>query len=252
MNISFFKQSFLVGLGLTALSAATPVTATRIQIDSSDTNFTPCVIGGAPCAGLTMPFSANFGIGAFNKVYVYSNGLMSFGAEIAAGANLSSITSIGGNVFTAGYSPSMTLTSPFQVQDPSNAFNGTGILQNKPVFRVRYLASFGTVVGMPMQVSIFDVGGGEYALQFGHGNNSATPDIAADAYLGYSFGSSSLQVSGNTLRGQVQGGTTAFEYFFRATAPSVPEPTSWAMIIAGFAIAGANIRHRRRVALSGA
>jgi hypothetical protein len=240
MNCVLLKRSVLAGLGLVA--AANPAYANRIQIDSGDTNFTPCVIGGAPCAGLTMPFSADFGTGAFNRVYVYNNGLVSFGNEIAAGANLSSITSIGGNVFTAGYSPSMALVQPFQLQLPSIAFNATGVLQNKPVFRVRYVASVAGSGDVDMQVSIFDVGGGEYALQFGHGRLNTQPDIAADAYLGYSFGASSLQVSGATLRSQVQGGITPFEYFFRAAAPEVPETGTWAMMIVGFALVGCGLR----------
>jgi hypothetical protein len=246
MNRVFFKRSILAGLGLAASAVAAPALATRIQIDSGDSDFTPCVIGGAACAGLTMPFSADFGTGAFNKVYVYNNGLVSFGTEIAAGADLSSITSIGGNVFTAGYSPTMIPTTPFQVQNPSIAFNATGVLQFKPVFRVRYLTAFGATTET-MQVSIFDVGGGEYALQFGHGRTSAAPNIATDAYLGYAFGGSSLQISGSTLQSQVQSGTTPFEYFFRAATPGIPEPGSWVMMIAGFAIVGSNLRRRERV-----
>ena len=143
MNPVFFRRSVLAGLGFVAAALSQSIRAERIQIDSGDSDFTPCIIGGAPCAGLTMPFSANFGAGAFNKVYVYNNGLFSFGSEIATGADLSSITSIGGNVFTAGYSPTMIPTTPFQVQDPSNAFNATGVLQFKPVFRVRYVTAFG-------------------------------------------------------------------------------------------------------------
>jgi hypothetical protein len=245
MKRSFFKRSVLAGLGLVATILSQPVLANRIQIDSGDSDFTPCVIGGTPCAGLTMPFSADFGTGVFNKVYVYNNGLVSFGSEIAAGADLSSITSIGGNVFTAGYSPTMIPSTPFQVQDPSIAFNATGVLQFKPVFRVRYLTAFETTTET-MQVSIFDVGGGEYALQFGHGRTSATPNIAANAYLGYAFGASNLQISGSALQSQVQSGTTKFEYFFRATAASVPEPGSWALIITGFAMVGSILRRRER------
>lgn len=151
MNGVFFRRSILAGLGLVFGSLATPAYSTRIEIDSGDTDFAPCIIGGAPCAGLTMPFNANFGVGAFNKVYVYNNGLISFGSEIAAGANLSSITSIGGNVFTAGYSPTMTLTAPFQLQNPSIAFNATGTLQNKPVFRVRYVTTIGAGLARPLR-----------------------------------------------------------------------------------------------------
>ena len=97
-----------------------------------------------------------------------------------------------------------------------------------------------------MQVSIFDVGGGEYALQFGHGRTSATPNIAANAYLGYAFGASSLQISGSTLQSQIQSGASKFEYFFGASTPSVPEPSSWAMMIAGFTMVGSSLRRRKR------
>jgi PEP-CTERM motif len=248
MNRVFFKRTVLAGLMVGVLFGQ-PAQASRIEIDSGDTNFTPCAIGGAACAGVSMAFSANFGTGAFNKVYVYNNGLVSFGSEISAGANLASITSIGGNVFTAGYSPTTTLTQPFQLQLPSNAFNATGVLQNKPVFRVRYVAAVAGTGDVDMQVSIFDVGAGEYALQFSHGRLNTQPDIAADAYLGYSFGTSNLQISGNTLRGLVQGGTTKFEYFFRATATAVPEPGSWAMMIAGLGIVGASLRRRQTFSL---
>jgi hypothetical protein len=248
MNRVFFKRTVLAGLMVGACWSIS-ASARTVVIDNGDTDVPPCAIGGSPCAGLTMPFSADFGVGAFNKIYVYNNGLVSFGSEIAAGANLSSITSIGGNVFTAGYSPSMTLTQPFQLQLPSTASNEIGILKDKPVFRVRYLTSFGAVTGMLMQVSIFDVGGGEYALQFAHGNSGGTPDIAANAYLGYSFGASNFQVSGSTLRTQVQGGATAFEYFFRTATPSVPEPTSWVTMLVGFAIVGGGLRRRRSITL---
>jgi hypothetical protein len=113
MKRVFFKRSVLAVLGLVAAALSQSVRADRIEIDSGDSDFTPCVIGGAPCAGLTMPFNANFGTGAFSKVYVYNNGLVSFGSEIAAGADLSSITSIGTNVFTRSMRRACCSLSPY-------------------------------------------------------------------------------------------------------------------------------------------
>jgi hypothetical protein len=241
---AMFAGSVALAIGLLAGQAQ----ASRLTIDSGTIDFAPCVLGSGSCAGIDMPFSANFGTGAFSKVYVYSNGLVSFGSEISAAADLSSLASIGGNVFTAGYSPTMTLSSPFQLQNPSVAFAGTGILANKPVFRIRYLASFGTLpesADLPMQFSIFDVGSGQYALQLQHGSLSKSPDIAPDSYLGYSFGGAGVQVSGATLRTQVQSGTTDFEYFFGGTGGAVPEPASWMMLIAGFGLVGSSLRRQR-------
>ena len=243
------KMILASGTALAISVFVAPAHARRIQLDSGQSDFAPCVFGGATCVGIDMPFSANFGTGAFSKVYVYDNGLVSFGSVIAASADLSSLASIGGNVLTAGYSPTMSMTTPFQVQDPSDAFAATGVLNSVPVFRVRYVASFGTATetaDLPMQFSIFDVGSGVYALQFGHGDFDKDPDIAPDAYLGYSFGGAGFQVSGATLRSQVQSGTTDFEYFFGGSTGAVPEPASWMMLMVGFGLAGGAMRQKRR------
>jgi hypothetical protein len=48
------------------------------------------------------------------------------------------------------------------------------------------------------------------------------------------------------LQSQVQSGTAKFEYFFGSATPIVPEPSSWAMMIAGFAIVGCSLRRRER------
>lgn len=216
--------------------------ASRIAIDNSASPFTACSIAG-PCSATPIPITANFGFGAFSSLYIYSNGLVSIGAQIAPGANLTSLSSIGGNVFTAGYAPGMTLAN-LQIQDPTPS--ATFDFPGRPVARVRYTASFGSVVDMPMGFSIFDLGSGSYALQFNHGdpfNLASTPDIASNAYLGYAFGASSLQLNGAPLQASVRLEAT-FRYFFPAAVPTVPEPSSWIMMIAGFGLLGVGIRRR--------
>ena len=214
--------------------------ASRVAIDNSATPFSACSIAG-PCVATPIPITANFGFGAFSSLFIYSNGLVSIGAQIAPGADLTSLSSIGGNVFSAGYAPGMTLAN-FQIQDPTPS--ATFDFPGRPVARVRYTASFGSVANMPMGFSIFDLGSGAYALQFNHGdpfNLASTPDIASNAYLGYSFGAATLQQSGASLQGLVRSEAT-FRYFFPAAVPVVPEPSSWMMLIAGFGLLGIGMR----------
>lgn len=247
-----FHKHFVVGTATALAAIAHPAYAERIQIDNASNPIPAaalCSIGSA-CTALTMPFSANFGTSSFNSVYVYTNGLVSIGSQIAAGANLSSLASIGGNVFTAGYSPSgLVELSDFQVQDPTpQAFDATGSLFLKPVFRVRYFANFTADPAnkQRMQFSIFDVGGGEYALQFGHGSGSnvGAPIFAPDGYLGYFIGGAGIQRSGPALISDINGYSTKFEYFFDANAGAVPEPASWAMLVVGFGLMGGIVRRQ--------
>lgn len=247
-----FHRRVIVGTAAALAAIAPPAYADRIQIDNSSNPIgaaSLCTIGSA-CTALMMPFSANFGSGAFNSVYVYTNGLVSIGSQIAAGANLSSLASIGGNVFTAGYSPGgLVELSDFQVQDPTpQAFDATGSLFLKPVFRVRYFTNLTTDPAnkQRMQFSIFEVGGGEYALQFGHGSgaNVGPPVFASDGYLGFSFGGAGIERSGPALISDINGYSTKFEYFFGANAGAVPEPASWAMLVVGFGLMGGIVRRQ--------
>ncbi len=227
-----------------AVLAVGPAEAKRIQIDGSFSPITACTIGN-PCAALTMPFSADFGTGTFNALYVYDNGLVSFGSEIAAGSDLSSLSSIGGNVFTAGYSPGALMTlSAFATQDTFTAFDASGVLNGKTVFRVRYLADIAGGSSVPMEFSIFDVGAGQFALQLTHGSVSNF-DIASDAYLGYSFGGAGIQRSGPSLVNDVRAANVDFEYFFPAGAGGVPESSIWVSMFLGFGLMGAALRSRQ-------
>ncbi|QXQ07829.1 hypothetical protein KX816_07490 [Sphingosinicellaceae bacterium] len=250
MNCPLNLRRFIVNgvLAVALLGLGTAASARRVNIDSSATPFTPCTIGTA-CASTPVSFSVNFGFGAFDGLYIYDNGLVSIGAPIAAGADFGSLALIGGNVFTAGYSSAMTLSN-FRLQDPANAvFDFPG----SPVIRVLYDATFDDVTAEPMEFSIFDNGGGDFVLQFNHGDpfdETLTPDIASDAYLGYSFGGSGSQIDGATLHSEVQGAATEFRFSFPAGGGSpTPEPAAWLMLTVGFLAAGSAVRGRRSLAL---
>ncbi len=240
MNRVFFKRSVLAGLGLVATGWSVGAQARDVVIDGNPLNpITPCVIGGAACAATPMGFTANFGSSSFTGLYIYSNGLISFGSEIPGGANLSSLASIGTNVFTAGYSPTMALTT-FRV--------ATGLSNvefiNRPVIRINYRASV-DATDHATQIDIYDLGGGEFVLQYDYGGNGTTADIASNAYVGYNFpGATGLQI--NNPRARVQAAGQAGNDDFRFFLPgAVPETATWVMMLAGFGLVGAMQRRRK-------
>ena len=246
------RQAAAMALALGALTHAGMANAARTQIDGSGESVsTICAAAAAtPCATPTAlktsfeaaPLVANFGFGPFSSVYIYSNGIVSIGAPIAPGADFSSLASIGGNVFTAGYSPSMTLSN-FTIQGPGpSQFDNFG----RPVVRVYYDTKFGSVF-QQMEFSIYDLGGGAYELALQHGDFDGDPiDFPADAYVGYSFNGTTVQVSGPTAQAQVRANAD-FRYVFRNSAEAgVPEPATWAMLLLGFMATGAVLRRPRR------
>jgi hypothetical protein len=223
--MKFSKLVLGVGATLLAVSAAGSAHARLIVIDSNPfTPITPCSIG-TPCAATPLGFNADFGGGSFSGLYVYDNGLVSFGSEISAGADLSALSTIGSSVFTAGYSSGMTLSN-FAVASDNT--------------------SFGTVTDAPVQFDIYDLGGGDFVLQFDYGDGSFLPDIADDAYLGYHIiGGGSLQLTNQ--RADVQANSpTSYRYFLPGRNPAVPEPGTWAMMIVGFGMAGIKLRRSVR------
>jgi hypothetical protein len=237
-------RNFLTGVCAVAsvFLTADEAMARQIVIDSNPLNpITPCSIG-APCTATPLGFTADFGGGSFSGIYIYDNGLVSLGNEIAAGADLSALSTIGTSVLTAGYSPGMTLSN-FAVASGNADVDFPG----RPVIRVRYNASFAGVADSVFQFDIYDVGGGDYQLQFDYGDGSLLPDIANDAYLGYHIvGGSSLQLTGQRAAVQADSPTSYVYRLPGGGVPTVPEPATWAMMIIGFGLAGSGIRQTRR------
>ena len=246
----------LLGLGL-IVAGADRADARITDIDSGPVRTIPTLcIGTATVCGTqtqltgdtdplrTPPLVADFGLssGPFSSLYIYNNGLVSIGAPIAAGADLSSLSTIGGNVFTAGYSPTMTLSN-FLIQGPNPATAGgpTGT-----VVRVYYNATFNGKT-QQMEFNIFDQGSGNFLLSFNHGDNGSDPseiDFPSNGYLGYSFDGVTVQSSNDVAQRLVRANTD-FNYRFRAST-AVPEPATWSMLLLGFGGVGAIIRRSRR------
>lgn len=250
------RQHAVTAIALGAAAWTGPAHAVRTSIDGSvDPVTTVCPISASsPCLTPTAlktsfeasPLVANFGFGPFSSVYIYDNGLVSIGAAIAPGANLSSLASIGGNVFTAGYSASRPAFTTVTIQGPQVAQSE---FVGRTVVRVTFCFTAGSCNGddQSQQFSIFDLGSGDYALTFNYGAFSGTenPVFPADAYAGYAFGANSVQESGPALQARVTQ-LAPFQYRFSATAtPAVPEPYTWAMLLLGFFGVGAALRYRR-------
>lgn len=256
----FHQKSFAFGLAtLGCVLAAGPAVAGRSVIDGSSTPITVCTFGAGPCSstllqsglgGLPGPLAFNFGFGSFNSLFIYSNGLVSIGAPIAANADLTSLSTIGGNVFTPGYAPgrSFSLVTIQGVDASTNDNPGS------PVVRVNFCLAGGNPGNLTScnsddgtaQFSIYDLGAGKYELQYNYGAFSTTdpPVFFGNAYAGYSFGGNSVQQSGTALQRNVTN-LVPFNYFFPAAAPALPEPASWAMMLFGFATVGATQRRKR-------
>jgi hypothetical protein len=248
MMFKFSKRALVAALGVAAstlLPSSAAIAREKVIDGIPLLPFTPCTIG-ASCAPTSIGFSVDFGNGPFSELYIYGNGLISFGAEIGAGADLSSLTTIGVNVFTAGYSPTMTLGEFVIGSGPSN---DPVFAQNIPVLRIGYRYALpgqpDPALWSPIQVDLYRLGAGDFVLQYDYGGSGIAADIANDAYIGYNFlGGGSVQV--NAPQAAVRGaGANDFRYFLPGGAPAVPEPATWISMIAGFGLAGARLRKRR-------
>lgn len=249
--------SILLGLG--CLVASGPATASRSAIDGASTPIAGCIFGGAACnptllqsglGGLPGPLVFDFGFGAINSLFIYTNGLVSIGAPIAANADLTSLSTIGGNVFTPGYAPGRTFSLiTLQGRDTSTNDN-----PGRPVVRVNFCLPGGNPNNLAScnnddateQFSIYDLGAGKYELQYNYGAFSSTnaPVFPANAYAGYAFGGNVVEQRGTALQ---QGVTSLapFDYVFPTATSGVPEPLTWVMMIVGFGAVGATLRRPR-------
>lgn len=248
----------LLSLGL--LGTAGTASASRTQIDGSpDTVTTVCSSTSATaCTTPTLlktssapaPLIVDFGFGPFSSVYIYDNGFVSIGAAITPGTNFNSFANFGSgaDVFTPGYSPSALLFSSVLIQGPQIP-NSEHPNSPNLVVRVTFChdAADCNDDQTAEQFSIFDLGSGDYRLDFEYGafNPGGSPSVPSDAYAGYAFNGTVQQVSGADLQARAAS-PNLFEYAFRAgTMSGVPETSTWAMLVCGFAALGATLRYRR-------
>jgi hypothetical protein len=216
---------------------------------------TACTIGGTACSAITLPFSFDFGTGLTNQAFIYDRGIISFGAPILGTVDATAdFTTFGVPVIAPLYVPGPTGTP-----GPYDAFTGT---MTSPFSFPTTLPNFGTDLFVitfldPTAVDpnsflspyihvIFDASATELRFEFVHGQSflsngileTALPDTTG-TQLGYVLGNTTVLRDPPDISG-----TNAFR-FFAGSAGSVPEPSTWAMMLIGFGAIGHALRRVR-------
>jgi hypothetical protein len=168
---------------------------------------------------------------------------------LAASAALASIasSSAGAAVFIATFNgPSLAGSATLTTQDflsPVNSFDAS----NQPAIRHGYL-----VTGITGAVNNVAITGLIPVDMLGGNNNYIFPDLPlVDAYgLSFTFGAEEANLFYNfreyklSTTSNIRGEIVSFTI---RPAVAVPEPASWALIIAGVGIAGGGLRRRRSI-----
>jgi hypothetical protein len=234
------------------VGVTTPAEARRVVIDQGqflppDTFSDGCTVG-QDCTSVTMPFTVNFGAGATNQAFIYSNGVVSFGSEIPLGANpnTTDFTSYGVPVIA----PLLSTTNVSVVGSDTPSFIGfTPTLP--PVsnlfivgFNQDPLAESGEVA--PISWLILSATDNDIRFEFVHGMSNTQDGVTTTSTpTGQSLGYSLL---GQTFVQNNPDLSTSEIYSFDVRPGSVPEPGVWALMLAGFGGIGAMVRNRRRLA----
>lgn len=243
-------KSMLVIAAVLAAGLAAPATAGRgIQIDVGANKAPTCALADATCTKYLSLSSQGFTRGPLSQVYIYREGVISFGAPINASSAV------------------------FQVAQSGNLYDvyaGYTLPLGTPDFRVDLISFFkpGTVVepgitAPDFQYQLYNTDfAGSLELYYAH------LTAPAGAKIGYSVngeGASVLNTNGLKL-GEAASNSTfvfyltqqddtvtlerkTFDAKFGAAPPSptLPEPSTWAMLLIGFGGVGAMIRRRREV-----
>lgn len=264
--MTFTRKAVLAALTLSAASVSTQVMSRGTVIDHGETipvtnSIAACTIGIAGCSSITLPFSFNFGTGVTNQAFVYDSGVVSFGSPIPLNVpNNSSFTSFGVPVIAPLFVPGLTgVPGPYQAftgsmtPDPTNAFQTTLPNFGPDLFVITFLDPTDvdpTSFLVPYIHLIMDFSATQIRFEFIHGQTFlsngvlqvALPDTTG-TQLGYSLGN---PASPQQLLNQPPdiAGINAFQ-FTSATAGSVPEPGTWAMMLFGFGAVGLSFRRMR-------
>jgi hypothetical protein len=241
--------------GGATLAVTTPAAARGVIIDTGSTgnwqNQTPCIYGGATCAGDDLGFEISTGDGLTDKIYVYSNGLVSLGAPIVP--LLVPITSLaqfsGQNVFAPIY------------------FDGGGSVSNSFVPHVGddYEQAFRGFISpfsndeVPVAFDITPFAGvntGAFTLHFSYGD-ARLPSPGLAGLRGYQIGGTSWDPAFPLKDFSDNNSLSEDDIWINVdlaspvSASAAPEPSIWAIALLGFGGVGWALRRsarRRRTA----
>ena len=230
--------------------------------------------GGAVCSAEALPFAINYGAGTKTSLYVYENGFVTFDSAVdPARLNYGSLAGFGTDVIAPGYGdlisdePTPERGYPFDNAEVSHTVGDADFtapydqadIAYDSIFNVTWNHLRAAVDGpdsfttYQFQIQFLDATAfdpsavaGDFDLSLNFGTTMPTGVLT-----GFKLGDYTITIDPSTITGQQ---TQDFVYSFRggrllgAPAPGVPEPATWAMMIAGFGLAGAAARSRSRVA----
>lgn len=234
---------------------------------------------------VNLGFNVNFGFGLVNTLFVHKNGIVSFGAPIAAGQAITGLSNLSAGATGGGLgSLGAPVIAPyFAYLEPSNSSGDTrlnagdvtvqfgeadpyadggayDVRDLRQAVRITWygLNAGDAAAGAPLPVyaqlliSADDQGLSNFEFRYGPPNQPGQADYGSLA--GFALGNTVLQFNGPYQ----QGVPTFFEFNDGVyigqggvtVSPGVPEPTTWAQLIFGFGAVGHALRRRRvRLAL---
>jgi hypothetical protein len=233
-----FRLPFAAAVLLSATLVAGSASARGVVIDQSGSWQGPydfCTVGGSACDATTIPFSIDVGNGLTNKVYLYSDGLVSIGAPLVAPA--------GGLPDLATCSPNCL--SAFTDQDVFSPYYFPAAGQHFVVPSTGLDIAWGVddgFSGQPIEFSILPASGnpGAFTLSYYYGNDMFGPPTTLAGDEGYSFGEN---VSESALIPSPVEIDQTFDLGSVSTS-AAPEPAAWALMLVGLGFLGAVLRRR--------
>ena len=263
----------IISLTLVSALIAAPAFAGAVHDASLFTNTLGANDDGSTGA-VNMGFGVNFFGQNFNSLYVNNNGNVTFNGVLSSYTPFSLL------------STSTPMLAPF-FADVDTRGAGSGLVQygastigGKSVFGVNWLnvGYYNSAMNKTNSFQLIltdrsDIAAGDFDFQFNYDNiqwetGSASGGAnglgGSSARAGWSNGvSSSMELAGSAANGSfINGGGNALvsnslssnvlgQYNFQvrngAVTPAVPEPESYAMLLAGLGLVGAIVRRRRKL-----
>jgi PEP-CTERM motif-containing protein len=257
------RQSWL-GCGAAAalcLAVASPATARPISTDSIhtlDITSSACALSSCTAPsdlGLgTLPanyFDGVFGenvtidtLSGFDKLYIYRDGIVSFGSALPAGATLGDASTLGHSFAAPGFDAfagdsidvEVALTPERDsVGDPTGGLAGIGIY-----WIINDANIFGMTIGSDPCSTGFNTCFYYGSPEFSWFKDDATDPFLPDGALVGFPGAMHTVGAGLTIDLD-----TAIQGNVSLSGGAVPEPSAWALMILGFGALGAAFRRRR-------
>jgi PEP-CTERM motif len=193
-----------------------------------------------------LPFQLNFGEGTKDYDYSFSrNGFIQLFARPSSGAGSSDLPPSGN--FIAPFAAFMVTGQPTSMEVGIGVVDTTApYVQADATAAIRFTWKNMCVIArgcdQTFQVALLDRGAGDFDLEMNYGFFDANEPTLPDGEQGFRLGSNVLALHS----GPFTGNTSPDHYFRNGSLAPVPEPSTYAMLIAGLGLVGMAARVRRR------